>query len=378
MICESTHSEVVMLTRRGSTELLCFLSLFFIPDFLCAQVNNHVTRKTKALYHNLKVIQKSDSFLFGQEFFNSFRYGSGSVSNDRTYSDCKATAGAHPAVLGSDFHYYLEKNETEKNYHLEAAKWAYQQGYVITFDWHISAPQTKSFNYSPAVANLATKIATDPSSEERRWYLNELDKAIGIINNELRVGNDTIPIIFRPWHEMNGNWFWWGSSAISSENFKKLFRHTIDYVKSRTKSVLFGWTPNHPLNFDYYPGDDYVDVIGLDYYEIKPKELQNQLGALVDYAQSHNKIAVLSESGNRVKTDEASLYWKNTVLPAIVNDPTGKSRKIAWLLTWINASWSFPYIPHSNSTPEAIQSFKEFKNSPNVIFGDRIPNMYHE
>jgi hypothetical protein len=88
---------------------------------------------------------------------------------------------------------------------------------------------------------------------------------------------------------------------------------------------------------------------------------------------------VLSETGYRNDTgngDAAAKYWNDTVLPAIVNDTSGKALKIAWILTWINASWSHPYVPHATSTSTAKQSFINFKNSPHVMFSDEIENMY--
>jgi hypothetical protein len=175
---------------------------------------------------------------------------------------------------------------------------------------------------------------------------------------------------------MNGNWFWWGSAATSVTNYRALYALTVDYVKDRAKSVLFCWSPNLPLDFNYYPGDEYVDFVGLDYYEIDVLTLRTQLGSLVDFAEQHEKIAVLSETGNRVIGDNASLYWSQTVLPAILDDPSGKAWKISWLLTWINASWSFPYVPHSSSSQAAKSSFISFKESPYIIFGDEIPAMY--
>jgi mannan endo-1,4-beta-mannosidase len=355
--------------------ILSFLSATTFAFHASGQVNNHVTDKTQYLYDNLKKIQNSSSFLFGQEFFNSFKYSSGSAHSDETFSDAKTITGSHPALLGSDFHYYLEKDATERGYHTDAVKWAFQQGYVITFDWHISARGTSSYSFSGSPANLANNIVNDLNGD-RTWYFGELDKVIKIMNEDLVVNNDTIPIVFRPWHEMNGNWFWWGSSAISAANYKLLYALTVDYVKARTRTVLFAWTPNTPVDFNYYPGDNYVDVLGVDIYEATATSLRTQLGSIVDYAQSHDKIAVLSETGNRVTNDNASLYWKNTILPAILDDPTGKAKKIAWVLTWINASWSNPYVPYSSSGSTAKQSFIDFKNSPNVLFGDEIPDMY--
>jgi mannan endo-1,4-beta-mannosidase len=279
-------------------------------------------------------------------------------------------------VLGSDFHYYLEKEATERGYHTDAVKWAYQQGYVITFDWHVSARGTNSYEYQGAPANLANNIATI-DGDDRAWYLGELDKVIDMINEDLVVSDENIPIVFRPLHEMNGNWFWWGSAGISAANYKLLYQLTVDYVKERTTSVLFCWSPNSPFNLDRYPGDDYVDVVGVDAYEVTTTSLRQQLGAVVDYAQAHDKVAVFSETGNRTSDDvSAANYWKNIILPGITDDPTGKAKKIAWVLTWINASWSYPYVPHASSSATAKQSFVDFKNSPYTLFGGEIQTMY--
>lgn len=353
---------------------LVFISLFSF-FYGQAQVDADATIKTKALYINLKVIQDSKNILFGQEFFNSFRYSSGGAHGEKDFSDSKEVTGSHPAVLGSDFHYYLEKSAMERSYHTEAVKWAYQLGYVITYDWHISARGTNSYQYAGSPPDLVNNIVADLNGD-RTWFLGELDKVIDIINKDLKVGSDTIPIIFRPFHEMNGNWFWWGSAATSATNYRALYALTVDYVKARTKSVMFCWSPNLPLDFNYYPGDEYVDFVGLDYYEINATTLRTQLGALVDFAEQRGKVAVLSETGNRVMGDNASLYWNQTVLPTILDDPAGKAWKISWLLTWINANWAFPYVPHASSSQTAKNSFISFKESPYIIFGNEIPAMY--
>ena len=92
--------------------------LFFLSSiYVHAQIDTDANEKTKILYSNLKAIQHAPFFLFGQEFFNSFKFSSGSAHDDETFSDCFAVTGAHPAVLGSDFHYYLEKSATERSYH---------------------------------------------------------------------------------------------------------------------------------------------------------------------------------------------------------------------------------------------------------------------
>lgn len=355
--------------------MLAFAGLGGFPGRVEAQVDPDATDKTIALYANLKRIQNSGQFMFGQEFFNSYRYSSGSPHGNRDYSDSKAVSGAHPAVLGSDFHYYLEKNATEQGYHLEAVKWAFQQGCAITFDWHLSGRGTTTYEYTETTKNLVNNIVLDQNGD-RAWFLAELDKAINIINHDLVVNGERIPVVFRPWHEMGGNWFWWGTRATTPDHYKAFYQLTVNYVKERTNSVLFCWSPNEPAGMNYYPGNDYVDVIGLDYYEVEESRLRSQLALLVDHAQANGKVAVLSETGYRINSDAAGEYWNKTLLPAIRNDPTGKAKKIAWVLTWINSAWSFPYVPHANSGAAARQSFIAFRNSPDVLFADELPDLY--
>jgi hypothetical protein len=132
---------------------------------------------------------------------------------------------------------------------------------------------------------------------------------------------------------------------------------------------------------NYYPGDDYVDVLGIDVYEVTASSLRTNIAPIVDHAQAMGKVAVLSETGNRTNGgaaagDNAATYWNNTVLPAILQDPSGKALKIAWVLTWINSSWSYPYVPHAQSSAAAKQSFIDFKNSESVLFGDEVSNLY--
>lgn len=358
------------------------LSVFVFAHHANAQIDLDASEPTVMLYNNLKHIQNSGQFLFGQEFFNSFRYSSGGAHGDKEYSDSKAVTGSHPAVLGSDFHYYLEKDATERSYHAEAVKWAFQQGYVITFDWHLSGRGTTTYEYQAETKDLVNNIVNDLNGD-RAWYYGELDKVIDIINNDLVVNGEKIPIVFRPLHEMNGGWFWWGSQATTPANYIQFYQMVVSYVKERTNTVLFCWSPNTPTNFDYYPGDEFVDVLGVDAYEVNAMTVRTQLAPIVDHAQANDKVAVFSETGYRSNSgtmagDNArSAYWKSTVLPAILDDPAGKAQKIAWVLTWINATWSVPYVPHVNSTAEAKQSFIDFKKSPYVMFGDEAPDMYN-
>ena len=76
-----------------------------------------------------------------------------------------------------------------------------------------------------------------------------------------------VPVLWRPFHEMNGGWFWWG--AKDPDTFIKVWRHMFDYFTTNKglDNLLWVYGPNHGQNTaKYYAGDRYVDIVGLDAY----------------------------------------------------------------------------------------------------------------
>ncbi len=344
-----------------------------------AQVDTDATAKTRALFSNLRRMGSSDQFLFAQEFFNSYRQTG--LNDGETASDSRDVTGAHPAVLGSDFHYFLYKTDNEKRIHTEALRYAYQQGYAVTLDWHMFGRYEASFNYNAANNNryLVYNIVRDLYGD-RAWFYGELDKVVSLVNNSFVVNGERIPVVLRLFHEMNGGWFWWGSAATNATDYKAFYQLAVNYIKSRCNSVLFAWSPDSVADFNYYPGTAYVDVLGLDMYEIGDSwnttaKFRTEMGKIVDHCQANGKVAVLSETGYRSGDANwaSGNYWKERVLPAILNDATGKSKRIAWVLAWMNAPWANPYIPYASSSATAKAAFVDFKNSWNVVFGNELP-----
>jgi mannan endo-1,4-beta-mannosidase len=104
--------------------------------------------------------------------------------------------------------------------------------------------------------------------------MEQLDKmAAGL--QQLQASN--VVAIWRPFHEMNGAWFWWGAQDPAA--FKRVWRHMYDYYtrEKRLNNLLWAYGPNHgDKAADYYPGDDCVDIIGLDAYtdHIDPQHIR--------------------------------------------------------------------------------------------------------
>lgn len=339
-------------------------------------VDPNVTPETYALFLNLQTIGTSNHFIFGQEFPTDFSYLTG-LNNSYSQSDCKDIVGDHPGVHGTDFHYYLDKDAAERTIHTQAVQQAYARNAVITFDWHMYGRYYADYQAGNGNNVLVPNIV-DNLNGDRAWLYNQLDNAIAIIN---ALG---FPIVFRPFHEMNGNWFWWGTFS-TPEDYQAFYRLTVDYMKRQgVHNVLFCWSPNTPLDFDYYPGDAYVDVLGVDIYEpgisggISTASMLAQLGDLVAYAAAHGKVAVFSETGARgsqsIRYNPA--FWTEKILTPISNDTN--ARKIAWVLTWINGGWEEPYIPYTGfPVQHAITDFQTFFNDSTTLFESDLPDMYH-
>ena len=342
-------------------------------------VDEQATAETVALYQNLLKISRSDKIIFGQEFPTDYRF-QGGLNDDVNQSDCKDIVGDHPGVHGSDFHYYLNKSESEKNIHLNAVKQAYARGAVVTFDWHIVGQNSTSF-YVRGNETLFQDIVQNKNGAQE-WLYGELDKVIAILKDL------AFPIVFRPLHEMNGKWFWWHSD--NAAEYKTLWRMFVDYMISKdVHNVIYCWAPNWSQNedyFKYYPGDNYVDVLGIDAYEpgiaMSHVELFAVVVQMTDYAALTGKVSAFTETGNRSSYPEGRpQFWTQDVLNPITGN--AKIRQIAWILTWINSDWgdpnsgTRPFIPFEGMDDmQAKIDFIDFYNDSFTLFECDLPDMY--
>jgi len=163
----------------------------------------------------------------------------------------------------------------------------------------------------------------------------------------------------------------------------------VDYLREEKKvrHLLYAFSPssNYSGPEEYlktYPGDDYVDILGVDYYfhdhNIKEsaKELPALLTTISRIAAERGKVSALTETGFETIPD--SLWWTKTLLGHIESNP--ETSRIAYLLVWRNA-WTgqrpnhfyAPYPGH-HSAPD----FVEFSQSPRIVLNNRMPSMYRK
>lgn len=367
-----THTIVLKVTDTSGDTATDTVIVSITQQGVYTPIDNNATQETKNLFTNIATIANSDKFIFGQEFPLSFQLKS--LDFDLNTSDCKDVTGDHPGVYGIDPHYMLYKTASQKQLHIDEAKHAYANGSIVTFDFHQQSKSDHKIYFNDITTSTDKSLMFDivnNRNNARDWFYKELDQVLNIINNDLG-----FPIVYRPFHEMDGNWFWWGTQATnhSPQLYIEFYRLTVDYMRNKSNLILFGWTPNEKINTSYYPGDAYVDLIGIDAYNQNATTLKNNLIDLTKFATNHNKVAILSETGKGNYVNDAPTFWTSTILKAIQDG--GSDIRIAWALAWFNAPWdsnqSNLFIPNSNSSTEVKDDFKKFYNSETTLFQNEV------
>lgn len=345
------------------------------------------SRATQNLLANIHHLGwETDTIVFGQEFPLSYDTTMAGASNSAT-SDMKDVIGEHPGLHGSDFHFMIDKEADEIARHKAAVLAAYKAGAMVTIDYHWLGKYGDSHSWNEQDAKILHNVVNNnDSTGDVTWFYEHLDAILEIVNNDFK-----FPIIYRPFHEMNGGWFWWGSKLEGgAETYRRAYQLQVEYLSERTEYMLFAWSPDKALATEYYPGDEYVDIIGVDGYGqgnprtpwFTTEKMITLLGEAVDFAAEHGKVAAFTETGFDttqviVMDKQDPNWWNEDVLEPIL--ASEKASKIAWILTWINANgWSGPYVPHANSPQDAKDAFKAFYNNPATLFESEVGalNMY--
>jgi mannan endo-1,4-beta-mannosidase len=225
------------------------------------------------------------------------------------------------------------------------------------------------YDYSPNYTDGDCGRRILPGGDLNDKYKRFLDLIAEFASICIDVEGEKIPMIFRPFHECNGDWFWWGKSFMTDEEFKELFRYTIDYLMDDkgVDNLAVCYSPNGFIGSEEeylsrYPGDEYVDIMGLDLYNDKPhkgdgffQKLSSSLNVVYDIALEKNKITALTEIGYRSLETENGYFeglapidntvpdWFTQLLNAVISTESG--RRLAYMATWANFSDTQFWIP---------------------------------
>ena len=344
----------------------------------------NATAETRSLFAKLRD-SKAGDLRFGQQHATDEH-----ISSTASEGDVYEMTGKYPAVFGWDAGLALRgaekpgsSTDKQSNAKLLAQNIvdADAKGAIVTLSAHWYNPGTGGdFNDSTAVASELL-----PGGKYSGTFNEELDAIAATAQQAKRSDGTLIPIIFRPLHENNGGWFWWGATHASASEYKELYRYIVDYLRDvkGVHNLLYAYSPGGTFNGDStdylatYPGDQWVDVLGYDEYDTDNSSddsndwintVIKDLKMIGNEATNRGKIVAFTEfgrSGER-KFNESGTGDKDTKFFSELADAIAEEvPNIAYMMTWANFGGSGDgfqsYTPWKGSDGE--QDFKDFADS---------------
>lgn len=278
----------------------------------------------------------------------------------------KAT-GKYPAIATMDYiHLYTHRSDWDNPYWVvdydvndEVRDWV-KNGGALAASWHWNVPVKEGVSYSGNgnVTCSPDKTTFMPSKMlvEGTWEKSVRDEDLAIMADYLlKLQEEGIALIWRPFHEASGNanvggdaWFWWGREG--AEVYKKIWIDMFEYFKAKgIRNLIWVWTTQTGYSWkdevtiypdeDWYPGDEYVDIVGRDEYNYgSAKKSADEFKAIQELFP--NKIVTLSECGNVAKLSEqwqAGALWSWAMPWYQYNATTLDGHEHANTAWWIDA-----------------------------------------
>ena len=312
-------------------------------------------------------------------------YGVGWAYEDGR-SDVLETVGDYPAVMGFELggiEMCDEKNLDSVPFtriHDELLTHVARGG-IVTISWHPRNPMTTVEGGGRAGQKYPVGSAWDvtdstviksvlPGGANAEMFQNWIKRLADFLETLKTEDGIPVPIIFRPWHENNGSWFWWGQNLCSDEEFKGLWNLLQDYLNERGfDNLLWSYSPNLDGNWTTerflrrYPGNDRVSLLGIDAYQWGTEDefvngLTSDFEFLSRFAKDNGKLIALTECGLQNMSDST---WYSRVLKPIMD-----KYPICYFLLWRNAGEQefFGPVP---SKPCAAD-FKKLYEAKNILF----------
>ena len=243
--------------------------------------------------------------------------------------------------------------------------------------------ETTASHWGCRVLNGNTMMRILPGGDANAAYNTYLDL---IADFSLGLQAQGISYMFRPYHEFNGNFFWWGAPYTTPEGFRNVWRYTVDYLKDKgVHNALYVFNYNHrvtdEISFaDYYPGDDYVDVVSFDRYSTPVDQWNESVQILTEFAESRGKIVSVGEYGGGSGAAGTGAFQQHT---QHMFDSLGRSRTTgakvpgrkgdtAWMMIWHQGGGgSYPNMTSTTRGTAGVTTFaRDFINSDYTVFGD--------
>ncbi|MCR5454218.1 MAG: glycoside hydrolase family 26 protein [Bacteroidales bacterium] len=313
---------------------------------------------------------------------------------DADSSDIKNVCGDYPAVMGFD----LGGIEIADTKNLDSVPFTrmtqeiqkhHKRGGIVTLSWHPRNPATTIDGGGRAGQKFPEGTAWDvsdtvlvskllPGGALNGVFGTWMQRVSDFLKTLVDDNGNKIPVIFRPWHENSGSWFWWGEKFCTPDQYRALWNMLQDKLRADGfDNIVWSYSPGMEDNLTEerllvrYPGDGRVNMIGLDGYQWKPDGKQHfidrgrqNLDVLCKAAKKHNLIPALTECGMKNLTEPT--WWTSTLMPTVEGFP------ISYLLVWRNykSEWFGP----APSKPDA-EYFRDYYKSDKSLFANDIKDI---
>ena len=377
--------------QEGSEEVKLTFSMKEIIDYVLEPevdlVNPKASNEARNVY-NFLLEQSGKKTLSGVQSSHSHK-------NDFIDAVYKHT-GKHPALAGYDF-LFLQFSPTPDNWSwvqnyndISAPKEQWAANGLVNYMWHWNVPNSKAdwdngvnnynfdgYNFYCDKTSFDIREALKEGTWQHDFIMKDIEEVAGYLQ---LLENENIPVIWRPLHEAAGNyglyegggsgaWFWWG--RYGAEPCKQLWRLLYDQLVNvyGLDNLIWVWTvdvvPTIPYaqerNLDWYPGDEYVDIIGVDIYETNTDAKTRQYQALVDLTKG-KKLVTVSECGN-------------------IPDPAkcmDAGNKWSWFMVWCNSDSNGNIVltpSDGNFNLNTGEYWKQVMSSPYVMTRESMPSL---
>ena len=330
--------------------------------------NPNASDSAKRLYSYL-LDQYGNHIIAGQqEYCGEHNYNSWNSpdvfikDNEAEFEYIKEQTGKQPAIRGIDFLAYNTSMDWRDHAPERCIEWVNKYHGIATVTWHWNVPSDEEGNgvafYVESASATYTTFSISRALTEGTWENKKLLADIELIAGEMqKLKEADVPVLWRPLHEAEGAWFWWG--AEGPEPCKELYRLLYDKLTNEygLDNLIWIWTGStSPAASEWYPGDDVVDIVGYDKYNAA-----DGLPNLSSIASTFYSLVQGTDGEKMVAMTE------NDSIPSVdslIDDKAG------WLYF---CPWYMNYLTSEQNNP--VDNLKEIYNSEYCITLDELPDL---
>ncbi len=354
-------------------------TVIILASTACSSGSKHteaqpVPTPAETLIARLDSVASSGRYYFGHHddtaYGHTWRYADGG-------SDVRAVTGDYPGLMSWD----LGMIECDSARNLDGVPFGFMasqiaaqhaRGGINAISWHPLNPVSGGNSWDVSTSPLAM---ADSMTSVRDTLVAWIDRAAEFVGSLRDADGRRIPVIFRPWHENSGTWFWWGAGCATPQQYISLYRLTRERFDSAgIDNVVWAYSPDKDLSpeqyFSTYPGDDVVDILGTDIYMFGGQEgveqyrsrIASQLPYVVEEARRRGKIAALTETGSEGLPMDG--WFTGVLAPAL--DSIGVAYVCVWRNAYQEENPRHFYVPYPGHESEA--DFKAYHASGRPVF----------